>query len=85
MPSEPGLTVGESRLISFWGDQRWRAVLIREQTAPDDLARTASPKPTSEQEMRRWLHVLVDALEAPDLAQILVPAAILLRLNTRRG
>lgn len=59
--------------------------MIREQTAPGDLAMTASPTPASAQEMRRWLHTLVDALDAPDLAQILVPAATLLKLSTRRG
>jgi hypothetical protein len=44
-----------------------------------------APTPVAASEMRRWLHTLVDALETPDLAQILVPAAILLKLSTRRG
>lgn len=48
-------------------------------------ALSAPPALTAAPEMRRWLHTLVDALEAPDLAQILVPAAVLLKLTTRRG
>lgn len=36
-------------------------------------------------EQRRWLHWVVDTLDAADVSQILLPAGILYKLTTRRG
>lgn len=49
------------------------------------VASQALQPPASVHELRRWLHTVIDTLDAADLSQILLPAGTLFKLTTRRG
>jgi hypothetical protein len=59
--------------------------MMTERSMRQETATPATQESPSTQELRNWLHSLIDHLSAADVSQILLPASTVFKLTTRRS
>lgn len=83
-----------TEVVRSWAEERTIQFgsLLGEPAAPPKVSaavmerrQSSEPRPATDEDMRRWLHEVVDSMESAELSLVLLPAGILRRAGVRRG